>query len=161
MFRKHQFRHEKTLQISAILYHRFLKCPHYLEQKCTRNAEMLLKVGQICGKLTNFGEKRGLSENFFCQKFPRIKLVNSRLFSCLHQFCLPIFVLLLAQAACVLQLWLRMEVKLAIVFIDSFFFFSLYVYCFSPTLGIVRKLIFCLLSYFGITKRNKNKNEYF
>ena len=60
----------------------------------------------------------------------------------------------LVQAACMLHLWWRTKAKLAIVFTQ--FVFSFF-YCFSPTSGILRKVKFCLASYFGITRRNIKK----
>ena len=37
---------------------------------------------------------------------------------------------------------------------------SFYTHCFSPTSGILGKLKFCLLSYFGITRRNVKINYF-
>ena len=64
------------------------------------------------------------------------------------------FFLLLVQAACVRHPWWQTEAKGAIVFtyfiLLSFFFlfllFFFYIFCFSPTLGILRKLKLCLPS---------------
>ena len=41
----------------------FFKCPHFLEQKCARNAVILIKVGQILWQINQFLGKSGLAEN--------------------------------------------------------------------------------------------------
>ena len=48
-----------------------------------------------------------------------------------------------------------MEEKLAIVFTDFFLSLFFYVYYFSPTSGILRKMKFVLI--FGTTRRNIKK----
>ena len=70
--------------------------------------------------------------------------------------------LILVQVACVHHTWWWLEAKLAIVFTYFFVFSSFfYAFSFSPTSGILRKLIFFQPSYFGMTRRNIQKNKSF